>query len=177
MDNLKQEEIMNKPDDYLRLRYGDRYRAVKGEDGIWNLATRHKPSHGTLFEVFDFSDEELAACLPPQTARSLMRRFPDTFRLVQDSDDAGVLVFEESGLDELADALKLRRRRRLSEEERRKKTETLRPYQFGPASKSSKTAPESTITRPGRSKVGFQAGVDSWARKSTPNAPHQSRGD
>ena len=42
------------------------------------------------------------------------------FKVHQDADDATVLLFEESKLDELADALKLRRKRRVSEAELRR---------------------------------------------------------
>ena len=111
---------MNKPDDYLRREYGDRYLARKGEEGIWNLQTRHKPRDGTLFEVYDYSDTQLAACLPSQAARHLLGRYPGVFKVHQDADDATVLLFEESKLDELADALKLRRKRRVSEAELRR---------------------------------------------------------
>ena len=168
---------MKKPKDYLLRQYGDKYRAAKGEDGIWNLETRHKPRHGTTYEVYDYSDTHLAACLPPQTARSLLKRFPGVFALVQDADDAGVLVFEEGLLDELADALQLRRRPRLSQKQKQERAERVRRYRFRPAYERDKLAPESTITRPGRSKIGFQAGDDSAGRKSTTNAPHQSRPD
>jgi hypothetical protein len=114
---------VNKPDDYLRREYGDRFRVRKGEDGIWNLQTRHKPKDGTLFEVYDYSDTHLAACLPTQAAKHLLRQYPETFTVHQDADDGVVLLFEEGRLRELADALKLRRKKQISEDERRRLAE------------------------------------------------------
>jgi hypothetical protein len=143
---------MTKPDDYLK-RYRDRFRVKRGPDGVWNLQTRHRPREGAEFEVYDFSDTVLAACLPPRTARSLLKRFPDAFTLGQDADDAIVLLFPESRLDELARPLQLRTRHRLTEEERQEKAEALRRYQFRPATESDKLAPESTISHPSASVV------------------------
>ena len=139
---------MTKADNYLKQTYGKRYRVRKGEDGIWNLTTRHRPKDGTEFEVYDHSDTHLAACLPPQAARGLLRRFPDAFTLVQDASDAGVVAFEESRLDELADALKLRRRKQVSEKERERLRQMGRkhsPFLRGRSPESSKQAPGSTI--------------------------------
>ena len=90
----------------------------KGEDGIWDLQTQHKPRGGVLFEVYDYSDTHLAACLPMRVARRLPRECPGSFTVQQDADDSIVLLFEESRLDELAGALKLRRPRSLSDEQR-----------------------------------------------------------
>jgi hypothetical protein len=113
---------MVKPDDYLK-RYRDRYRILRGEDGIWCLKTRRLPRGGTEFEVYVYSDTHLAACLPPKAARSLVGRYSDAFIVHQDADDAMVLLFEESRLDELAEALRLRTRRQVSDNERRRLAE------------------------------------------------------
>jgi len=126
--DLKREDMMMKSKDYLLRQYGNRYRAAKDEDGIWNLETRHKPRHGTTYEVYDYSDDLLAACLPPQAARHVLKQHPGVFRVHQDADDGMVLVLEEKRLDELADALKLRRRKQVSEGERQRLAELSRQH-------------------------------------------------
>lgn len=144
---------MTKPDDYLK-RYRDRYWVAKGEDGCWNIQMKRKPREGTVFEVYVHSDTHLAACLPPQTARSLLKRFPEAFTLVQDTADAGVLAFEEERLEELADVLKVRRRRRVSDEERERLRQMGRkhsPFLRECFPESDKLAPESTISPPSAS--------------------------
>ena len=146
---MGQEDWMTKPDDYLKRQYGDLYRAVVGEDRIWNLATRHKPRHRTLFEVFDYSDEELAVCLPPRTARRLLREHPGTFTVSQDADDGMILRFDEVKLHELADVLKLRRKRSakpLTPERRAKLVEAGRRFRFATGRQSKQTAPDRAIS-------------------------------
>ena len=49
---------------------------------------------------------------------SLLRRYPDAFRISQDADDGVVLLFERTRLVELADVLRLKRKRRVSASER-----------------------------------------------------------
>ncbi len=109
-----------KPYDYLR-RYGDRYRLVKLEDGIWYIEITHRAREGMTYDVYDYSDELLAACLPQRTARGLLGRYPEAFTIHQDADDAIVLLFCEKLLHEMADALKLRRRRKLTDEQNLKR--------------------------------------------------------
>ena len=137
---------MTKPPNYLR-RYKDLYRLVRREDGITYILTRH-PDHewGMTYDVYDYSDTLLAACLPPKAGHALLKRFPGTFTAHQSAGDGIVLLFEESRLHELADALKIRRRRRLSEKQKQEQVERLRRFQFTSAGESEITEPEPTIS-------------------------------
>ena len=110
---------MNKPTNHLR-RYADRYRLVRLEDGVWYLRTRHCPRDGMTYEVYDYDDTHLAACLPPRAACNLLRRYPGVLTVRQDADDAMVLLFDEDRLHELADSLKLKRRRQPKGEQLRR---------------------------------------------------------
>lgn len=130
---------MRKRPDYLKL-YADRYRLTRREDGIWHILTRHSDFQGTTYDVYDHSDELLAACLPPRAAKHLLNQRPGTFTVHQDADDGMVLLFEEARLDELADALRARRRKRLTIEQRQTQTERLRPFQFTGAGEDEKIA-------------------------------------
>ena len=66
--------MMLKPTDRLR-KYRDLYRLTRREDGIWYLLTRYPDDgHGMTFDVYEFSDTHQAACLPPQTGASLLKR-------------------------------------------------------------------------------------------------------
>ena len=131
---------MRRREDYLRRQYGDRYRTVKRDDGIHYLETLYRARDGMTYDVYDYSDTHLAACLPPRAGRQLLRRYPGVFRVHQDADDGMVLVFQENRLDELAEALKLKRRKKLSQEQRRTQVERLRQFQFRPASERGLTA-------------------------------------
>ena len=111
--------MFTKSDDHL-TRYRDTYRTVKREDGISCLLTRYRDRDGMSYDVYDHNDTHLAACLPPQAGRKLLRAHPGTFALHQDAEDAVVLLFEETRLDDLADLLNLRRKRRISETERQR---------------------------------------------------------
>ena len=93
---------------------------MKREDGISYLLTRYPDRDGMSYDVYDHSDTHLAACLPPQAGRKLLRAHPETFTLHQDAEDAVVLLFEEARLDALAGLLNLRRKRRISETERQR---------------------------------------------------------
>ena len=137
--------MFTKADDHL-TRYRDRYRTVKREDGISYLLTRYRDRDGMSYDVYDYSDTHLAACLPPQAGRNLLRAHPGTFALHQDAEDAVVLLFPEGRLDDLADMLRLRKRRRLSETQRRLSAERLRRFQFAPARQGEQTAQERTIS-------------------------------
>ena len=138
---------MTKADDHLK-RYRGRFWIRKGEDSCWNIQMKRKPREGTTFEISVHSDTHLAACLPPQTARGLLKRFPDAFTLVQDAADAGVLAFEEGRLEELADVLQVRRRRRVSDGERERLRQMGRkhsPFLRDRFPESDERALESTI--------------------------------
>ena len=135
---------MKKPPDYLK-RYAGTYRLYQGEHGIWNLLKRHKERDGIRYDVYDYSDTHLAACLPPRTGLNLLERLPDVFTLHQDADDAIVLLFAEEHLHDLADVLKLRKRRRLSEKQCRETAERLRQFQFTSARMSEKSTQKQTI--------------------------------
>jgi len=124
-------------DDYLKC-YADLYRVTKSADGVWCIATNHNSRGRLTFDICVHSDGLLAACLPPKGARSLIRRYGETFTIHQDAEDAMVLLFEESLLHELADVLKLRRRRKLSESHKEKLVESSSQFRFGFASKSEK---------------------------------------
>jgi hypothetical protein len=113
---------MQKRPDYLK-RYADRYRLVRREDGVWYILTLRPDAEGMTYDVYGHSDEMLAACLPPRAANHLLKRYPGTFTAHQDADDAMVLLFKESLLDELADGLKLRRKKQISEDERQRLAE------------------------------------------------------
>ena len=130
---------MDKTSNRLK-RCAGRYRLGKGEDGIRHIETRFKSRDGMDYNVYDYSDTYLAACLPPGAGSSLMKRYPRKFALHQDAYDAKVLLFLEEDLDELAGVLKLRCRKRLSEENRRMQIERLQQFQFEPASKREKAA-------------------------------------
>jgi len=112
------EEGMNKKDDYLKTEYGEMYRTVKTEDGIHYILTNHKDKDGMTYDIYDYNDDLLAACLPPQAARKIMQNHPEIFTVHQDASDGTVLLFDETLLHELADSLRIRRKRRISEEER-----------------------------------------------------------
>jgi len=113
-------DVMNKAFDYLEQEYGNLYRTIRREDAIHYILTNHKDKDGLTFDVYDYSDELLAACLPPQAARKIMQKHPGTFTVHQDASDGMVLLFDESLLHELADSLRIRRKRRISEEERKR---------------------------------------------------------
>ena len=130
-------ETVMKPDNYLKC-YAGLYRVTKAADGVWCIATNHHNRDRLTFDVCVHSDGLLAACLPPKGARSLIRRYGETFTIHQDAEDATVLLFEGSLLHELADALKLRRRRKLSESHRKTLVESSTQFRFGFASKREK---------------------------------------
>ena len=130
-------ETEMKPDDYLK-RYADLYRVTRAADGVWCIATNHHNRDRLPFDVCVHSDGLLAACLPPKSARNLMRGFNDRFTVHQDAEDAMVLLFEESLLHELADVLKLRCRRKLSESHRKTLVESCAQVRFGINSKRRK---------------------------------------
>ena len=136
---------MTKRSDYLK-RYADRYRLTRREDGIWYILTGHADRGGMSFDVYDFSDTHLAACLPPGAARSLLKRFPQVFTVHQDASDGVVLLFPEEMLHELADVLKLRRRRRLSEEHKAKLMASNVHTRFRHGSEREKTDAEPAIS-------------------------------
>ena len=130
---------MCKAQNHLR-RYADRYRLERYEDGLHYIQTLHRPRDGMTFDVYDFNDTHLAACLPPQAGRNLLKTHPSDFTLRQDAEDGVVLLLPEDRLHDLADALRLRKRRRLSEKQRRLSAERLRQFQFVPARQSEQTA-------------------------------------
>ena len=106
--------------DYLKRTY-PQYRMKRYEDGVYYIQTRFRPDDwGMTYDVYVFSDSHLAACVPPRTGRSLLKRFPQIFTLYQDAIDGVVLLFEEKDLQEMAEPLKLRRKREVSEIERRR---------------------------------------------------------
>ena len=106
---------------YLRRTY-PRYHCRRYADGIDYLQTRFKPPEfGSLtFDIYVYSDTHLAACVPPLTGTSLLKRFPDKFTLHQAGEDGKVLLFREEYLLELAGPLKLSKRKQISEEERQR---------------------------------------------------------
>ena len=110
---------MTKIPDYLR-RYADRYRLTRREDGIRYILTRFPDRNGVTYDVYDYSDTHLAACLPPQAGRHLLKQFPGVFTVHQDAGDGIVLLFEEGRLHELAEALRLRRKKQISKAERQR---------------------------------------------------------
>ena len=84
--------MYTRTDKYL-TRYADRYRVRIREDGCAYIQTRFKPDPwGMTYEVYVYNDELIAACLPPRTARSLMKRFPGRFRKHQEAEDGVVLL-------------------------------------------------------------------------------------
>jgi hypothetical protein len=124
-------------DDYLKC-YADLYRVTKSADGVWCIATSHHARGGLTYDICVHSDGVLAACLPPKSAGSLMRKYGETFTIHQDAEDATVLLFEETRLHEMADVLRLRRRRKLSESHRKTLVESSTQFRFGFASKREK---------------------------------------
>ena len=130
--------------DYLR-KYADRYRLAKGADGIWNIRSSHKTGDGVECDVFQHSATHLGALLPPVKARKVVREHPETFTLHQLGEDAGIVLFAEAALPEVAEMLHLRRRTQLSAEEKAKRGERLRRFWFDPARESDKNAEKSTI--------------------------------
>ena len=109
---------MTKAPDYLR-RYRDSYRLVKRGDGVWYILTKHRDRDGgTTFDIYDYSDTHLAACLPVRVGLRLLREHPEAFTLHQRAEDAVVLLFEEARLGDLADVLRVKQRRRMSDAER-----------------------------------------------------------
>jgi hypothetical protein len=118
---------LQKSDDYL-IRYAHRFRVEKSEDGILQIRTTHRSRDGMTFDIYSHSETHLAAMLPPQTGRNLIRRHPDTFIVQQDAVDAIVLLFPEDMLDNLAADLRLRRKRQTSEEERQRLAEMSRRF-------------------------------------------------
>jgi len=139
--------MFTKSDDHL-TRYRDRYRTVKRKDGISCLLTRYPDRDGMSYDVYDHSDMHLAACLPPQAGRRLVRAHPGTFALHQDAEDAVVLLFPEDRLHDLADMLNLRRKRRISEAERQRLLAIGGATRFSedPGTQSDQTAQISTIS-------------------------------
>ena len=137
---------MTKRPNHLK-RYADRYRVTRREDGVWYILTRY-PDHklGMTYDVYDYDDTRLAACLPPGAARSLLKRFPEAFTEHQKGLDGTVLLFEENKLHDLADVLKLRRRRRLSEEHKAKLMASNVHTRFGHGSEREKMDPEPEIS-------------------------------
>ena len=140
---------MTKRPDYLK-RYSDRYRLVRREDGIWHILTRY-PDHklGMTYDVYDYDEDRLAACLPPGAARGLLKRLPEVFTVHQGASDAVVLLFEESKLHELSDVLRLRRKKQVSEAERQRLAEMSQAYspiRSRAISKGERTDPEPAIS-------------------------------
>ncbi len=130
-------ETVMKPDNYLKC-YAGLYRVTKAAEGVWCIATNHHNRDRLTFDVCVHSDGLLAACLPPKSARNLMRGFNDRFTVHQDAEDAMVLLFEESILHELANPLKLRRKRKLSSQHKQSLVESNAQFRFGLASKKEK---------------------------------------
>ncbi len=95
---------------------------------FWNIWTTHRDRGGLAYDVYLYSNTRLAACVPPRTGASLLKRFPDAFTLHQDAEDAKVLLFEEERLHGLADVLRLRRKRKVSEQERHRLAEMGRQH-------------------------------------------------
>ena len=149
---------MTKKPDYLK-RYADRYRLTRREDGIWYILTRYPDRGGMTYDVYDYTDTHLAACLPPQAGRNLLKQYPDVFTVHQDAADALVLLFEEERLHELADVLRLRRKKRVSRAERQRLAALSREHSGkglrrlsemrGGLSKDEQTALETPITGKG----------------------------
>lgn len=96
----------------------DLFRSARNEDRTLCLGTRYRGKDGLDFGVQVHSQEDLSICLPRKAAMSLLRRYPDAFRISQDADDGVVLLFERTRLVELADVLRLKRKRRVSASER-----------------------------------------------------------
>ena len=126
---------MNKPKDYLRKQYSDRYIVRRDACGDYNIQTRFKPhpEYGTMYDVYLFDDERLAACVPPRTGRRIAGDFPDIVEVYGEGIDCVVLLFSERELDALADRLRLRRRKRVSEKERQRLAEIGRRTRFSTA--------------------------------------------
>ncbi len=118
--------------DYLKRKYGKRYRVYKGEDGVSNICKNFKPKNGLAFEVYVYGKGRLAVLLSSRMAEGLLRDFPDDLTLHQNANGAKVLLFKEEDLYRFSDKLRLRRRRRLSPEARERAAERLRPFHFKP---------------------------------------------
>ena len=153
---------MTKKPDYLK-RYADRYRLTRREVGIHYILTRYPDRGGMTFDVYDYSDDLLAACLPPRTACRLLQEHPGVFTVHQDASDGTVLLFEETRLHELADVLNLRRRRKLSPEHKAKLMASNVHTRFKPGSGAAKSTSEATISEGGGQRVGNGSSIDSDA--------------
>ena len=117
--------------EYLKS-YATQYRVVKREDGNLYIQTLYPDREGMTFDVYQYSETHLAACLPPRAAGALMKCYPEMLRVHQIADDAIVLIFQDFELDLLAEPLKLRKRRKISVQQRRSQVERIREYQFLP---------------------------------------------
>ena len=80
-----------------------RYRTSTYPDRVCYIQTLREGEEGMTYDVYDFSDTRLAACLPPRSAKSLLKRFPRVFKVHQNGEDAMVLLFPEDRLKSLAD--------------------------------------------------------------------------
>ena len=107
---------------YLKWRYGEKFQVVKGQDGIWVLPTRFKPSpEGLDYDIHVHGDGGLLGILLPRgRALYLLRTHPGDFTMRQDACDGIALTFGEENLGRFVKVLRLKKRRKLSPETRAK---------------------------------------------------------
>ena len=90
-------------DKYLWDTYRTQFKVEVYEDGVAYIQTRIKPRDGTTFDVYQYSNTHLAACLPVRLACKLLDTHSTAFRVHQSAEDCTVLLFAESRLEEVAD--------------------------------------------------------------------------
>ena len=122
-------------DKYLWDTYRTQFKVEVYEDGVAYIQTRIKPRDGTTFDVYQYSNTHLAACLPVRLACKLLDTHSTAFRVHQSAEDCTVLLFAESRLEEVADVLRLKRRRKLSPEQRAKLAAASAGFRFKPGAK------------------------------------------
>jgi hypothetical protein len=114
----------------FKLAYDYEFTASEREQriGVY-IPSRIKPNHETcqIYQVYEFGPGILRAIMPLKKSKNLDNQF-SFLTVLQKADDCWLLTFPEERLDEVADAMKLRRRRRLSSTEREKAVRNLRKF-------------------------------------------------
>lgn len=121
---------MEKQDWQFKKRYQQRYKlgydiainehGRKERIGIF-IPSRIKPCSWSeqIYQVHEFGPGKLAAIMPPQKSRNLLKQF-HFLKVHLEADDCYILLFDEDKLDMVASAMHLRKKRKLSEQHRQK---------------------------------------------------------
>ena len=121
---------MNKHKNYLAKYRDDPYRFIvrKDECGDYNIQLRTKPSlvFRTVYDIYLYSDNHLAAVVPPLNGKYLVKDFP-FLKVYGEGDDGTILLFPEENLNdrEFVRRLRIKRRRKLSGKGREKAIRNL----------------------------------------------------